>query len=280
MTLSLLRFRLLRLVRRLDVAGWLAATVLVVVMLAAIASPLSGYAPGLDVDVTVAHQGPGAAHLLGTDHLGRDTFWRLVLACRAFVFPGLLACLTAATLGVPAGAVAGLRGGFTAGVVRYVSTVVMSVPRFVLVLLSVAIYGNDPVVLAIAAGCAYAPALSEDIFGRIEGLRSAEYLVASEAHGLSDARVLWVHLVLGACGGIVARHLLLLFGYVVVLETTLSYLGGLGVQEPTPSWGNMLVFEWGRGGSWVSRSAPAIALWLTIAATVTLAARLGEARRG
>ena len=152
------------------VTDYLGLAIVLLVLAAAVIGPLSGYIPAQDVNIPDADLGPGVAHWLGTDHLGRDVFWRLVFACQAFVWPGLLACFTAAAIGVPAGATAGYLGGPAEAAIRYVTTVVASLPRFVLVLLVCSIYGNDLPTLAIAAGVAYAPTLSEAVFGRIEGL--------------------------------------------------------------------------------------------------------------
>ncbi len=241
--------------------------VLAVVALCAVMAPLSGYPIGADVVPLDRNLPASTAHWLGTDHLGRDVFWRLVFASRAFVFPGLLACATAGVLAVPLGAWAGYRGGWLSGVIRYGFTVVASLPRFVLVLLVCTIYGDSPWHLALAAGVAYAPTLAEAIVARIERLRGNDYVLASRAHGVPEWRLLWLHLVVAACGRSIGRHLVLLFGYFVVLECTLSYLGGFGVQEPQPSWGNMLVFEWGRGMS-PALVAPAVAIWGTVVASV------------
>lgn len=246
------------------------------VLLAAVVGPLSGYIPAQDVNIPHADLGPGPGHWLGTDHLGRDVLSRLVFACQAFVWPGLLACLTAAAIGVPAGATAGYMGGPVEAAIRYVTTVIASLPRFVLVLLVCSIYGNDLPTLALAAGVAYSPTLSEAVYGRIEGLRTSEYLLANRAYGVPEWRIVAVHLVFAACGRLIGRHLVILFGYFLVLETTLSYIGGFGVQEPTPSWGNMLVFEWGRSGSSVAMLAPVVALIATVLAVSWLADVLAE----
>lgn len=274
----LLRLRLGRVVERLDVASALGLALLALVVITALLSPLAGYEPGLDVNVGARSLAPSLAHPLGTDHLGRDVLWRLLLACRAFMGPGALACAVAAALAVPAGGLAGFYGGPVGSVLRFGSTVVASVPRFVLVLLVATVYGNSLALLGVAAGVAYAPALLEDVHARVEELRTSEMVLASHAHGVPTWRLLWVHLVIGACGGIILRHLVLLFGFVVVLETTLSYIGGFGVPEPTPSWGNMLVFDWGYDGSVVSRLAPAVALWATVAATTAVGGLLGGRR--
>lgn len=248
-------------------SGLAGVAVLAAVVLAAILSPLGGYPVGADVDPALAGLGPSWRFPLGTDHLGRDVFWRLVLASRAFVGPGLTACAIAGTLGVTVGALAGWAGGPVADGVRFALGTIAAVPRLVLVLLVCTIYGAGLPQLAVAAGIAAVPATAEAVFSRIERLRRAEFVLASMAHGVPAARLLLGHLVGAACGRTIARQLLATFGSFVVLECTLSYLGGLGVPEPTPSWGNMLVFDWGRG-TWLSVGAPALSIWVTVGATI------------
>jgi ABC-type dipeptide/oligopeptide/nickel transport system permease subunit len=268
--------RVARDARPLSLAALISLAALVGV---AVLVPLAGYPVGADVAPEARDLLPSASHWLGTDHLGRDVFWRLLLASRAFVFPGAAACLTAAVLAVPLGAWAGYRGGWSATVLRYGFTVLASLPRFVLVLLVCSIYGDAPWHLALAAGVAYAPTLAQAVDGRIEQLRSQEYLLASRAHGVPEWRLLWVHLIGAACGRLVGRHVLLLFGAFVVLECTLSYLGGFGVQEPLPSWGNMLVFEWGRGLA-PAVVAPVLAIWCTVVATTLASEVFAEVDHG
>jgi peptide/nickel transport system permease protein len=247
---------------------------------------LASYDVVADVDPTRAGLGPGAAHWLGTDHLGRDVAWRLLLGSRAFVAPATGAALVAGTLGVAAGALAGYLGGAVAVVVRYALTVTAAVPRFVLVLLCGAVLGSDPRVLAAASGVACMPAVGDAVQARLESLRDAEFVLAARAHGLGEARILLYHLLWVNCRGLVARQLLQAFGFFLVVETTLSYLGGFGVQEPTPSWGNMLAFEFGiPDGNLFAWLAPAVAIWAAILGTALLGQDLGvqegaEADRG
>lgn len=260
---------------RVRPATALAVAVLGFVVTAGLLVPLIGYDPVADVDPSRANVGPSVAHWLGTDHLGRDVFLRLLLATRSFVGPGLLACAVAALAGVPLGAASGWYGGPVAAAIRYVWSVVSSVPRFVLVLLVASIYGDATWRLAIVAGAAWAPVIGEAVHSRIEELRNAEYVLANRAYGLPAWRILWVHLVWAACRRRIARLSLSLFGYFLVLESTLSYIGGFGVQEPVPSWGNMLVFEWGRGGL-LGVLAPMLALQVVVLATAWLGEAVGE----
>ena len=245
-----------------------------------ICAALSGYDVIADVNPALGGTAASGAHWLGTDHLGRDVFSRLMLGSHAFVGPGLLACLTAFVIGVPAGGLAGYYGGPLASFIRYVSTVVASLPRFVLVLLCMAVYGNDVWLLSIVAGLSYVPTLAGAVYARVQSLSNAEFVVAARAHGISESRILLYHLIWVNCRRLVGRYALQLFGYFLLLETTLSYIGGFGVMEPQPSWGNMLAFDFGyqTGNIW-GVVAPALAIWLTIMGCSLLEEELVEERR-
>ena len=261
-----------------DPLPWLGAAILVTVLLAAVLGPLSGYDVVADADPGRVFAAPSAAHWLGTDHLGRDVAWRLVIATGPLVGPGLLACGVGAALAIPLGTASGVLGGPVATAIRFAFTVVEGLPHFVLVLLVLAIYGHDGLILALVAGVAYAPTLGEAIHERLEGLRQADFILANRAHGVPETQLVLVHLLWGACRRLIARHLLGLFAFFLVLETTLSYLE-FGVQQPWPSWGNMLAFDLDYADATpAALLAPALAIWLVLAATTWV--RRGLSDRG
>jgi ABC-type dipeptide/oligopeptide/nickel transport system permease subunit len=270
---------LLQVALRAPTSAWLGAAGLLFVWALGMAGLWLDLEPALLIDPQAVSSDPqapahglNAAHWLGTDRLGRDVFWRLLLAAQVFVAPGVLSAALAMSLAVPLGALAGWSGGGLARAVFILLGAVASVPQLVLVLMCGTIFGHDPAVLAISAGVSATPALARAVAERIERLRVEEFVLASRAHGLSTARILLLHLVAIASGRAIARHLVGVFGAFMVLECTLSYLGNFGVQEPTPSWGNMLTFQWGRPISW-SILAPGLAIWATLGACA-LAARL------
>jgi ABC-type dipeptide/oligopeptide/nickel transport system permease subunit len=259
---------------------WLGGSILAATVVAAVVGPWLGYDIVGDVDPSRRFASPSLAHWLGTDHLGRDVGWRMLLAARHFVIPGLQACAVCAAVGIPLGAASGWLGGPVSATIRYGFTVLEGLPRFVLVLLVLSIYGNDPLILAIVAGIAYAPTLGQAIHERLEGLRSAEYIAANRAHGVPEWRLLFVHLLWAACRQLIGRHLVGLFGFFLVLETTLSYLD-YGVAQPEPSWGNMLAFDFDHDeAQWVPLLAPALAIWLVYAATTWVRGGLSDDRHG
>lgn len=262
-----------RLRRRARAAGALSRAAALWLGLVALAAALGGTLAdhALALDAAAAAAPPGPAHPLGTDHLGRDVLARLVVGARAFVLPGLGALVTAYGLGVPAGLAAGWRGGATALALEQLTASVASLPRFVLVLLAMSVFGDTLAVLAVTSGVCYAPTLADELRARIEGLRADETLLASVAHGVPPLRLLGGHVLLGACADLLVAHAARLLAFVVVLETSLSYLGGFGVRQPAPSWGNMLAFDWGWAVHPVAGLAPVVALWATLAALATLA---------
>jgi ABC-type dipeptide/oligopeptide/nickel transport system permease subunit len=112
---------------------------------------------------------------------------------------------------------------------------------------------------------------------RLKALRAQDIFLASDAHGVPQWRLLCVHGLLAGCGRLVARHGIRCMGFATVVESTLSYIGGFGVQEPLPSWGNMLAFEWG----WSAAALlPAVAIWMTLMAIMGTADALAEVRHG
>jgi peptide/nickel transport system permease protein len=236
-----------------------------------------GYDPVSDVNPMSASESPSFRHLLGTDRLGRDVWMRLLASTKAFVGPGLAACAVAATLGAIPGVVAGVWGGWSGRVVLLPHAVLGALPRFVLILLVAAIIGHDAWVLAAATGVAYAPALADGLRARVEGMRAVGWVDAAVAHGFGWSRLVVGELLVGACRRLLLVHALRLFSFFVVLETTLAFLGHLGVQEPTPSWGNMIAFSLGHGGNPLGWVAPAVALWGTVAALLGLASSIRSA---
>lgn len=247
------------------VAGLALLALVAVAFLGSFAVPYDAVS---DVHTELANAGISGGHLLGTDHLGRDVAHRVLAGTRAFCGPGAASAVLAALFGTVLGAAAGWFGGAVATAIRYGFTVLGSLPRLVLVLLACSIFGPGALTLAIASAVACIPAVGEAVYARLDSLRRAEFVLAARAHGISDARVLGYHLLWVNARGLVARHAAQVFGFFLVVETSLSYLGGFGVPEPTPSWGNMLAFEFGNpSGNVYAWLAPALATVLGVLAT-------------
>ena len=210
----------------------------------------------VDVDPTVPTDlpllGPSAAHLLGTDPLGRDLLARMVASTEAFYFPGLAAAATAILAGVPAGAVVGYWPESPAAVgLRALLTMVDAWPRLVLVVVAVAIFTasvHDPAawadtrlyVLGLLVGLSWLPAVAGAVAEKVLHFRREHFVEAARAHGITDAAILGYHILWANCRDLVLRQACTVFGAFLLVETSLSYLGHYGVPAPRPSWGNIL----------------------------------------
>ncbi|MFT6373373.1 MAG: ABC-type dipeptide/oligopeptide/nickel transport system permease subunit, partial [bacterium] len=186
------------------------------------------------------------AFWLGTDRHGRAIATRLVIGLSNGVWPALGACTVAGVLGLISGTARGWLGGFANTVLGFLTTVLATIPRYVLVLVVLTIWGDSALWLALAAGLAWTPSVTEAVSARVERLRHSENILASRIHGVPPWRLLLVHTVWFGCRKTVARQLLGLFSAFLVLEASLAYIGGLGIREPTPSLGNLLAMQWGR----------------------------------
>ncbi|MCB9678434.1 MAG: hypothetical protein H6737_25260 [Alphaproteobacteria bacterium] len=197
---------------------------------------------------------------LGRDHLGRNVLARLVGGAGSAAVPFVWAWGVTA-LGVVACAACSWAGGLVRAAFGAVTGVLGAIPRFVWVLLALSVYGRSFAVLGVAAGLAFLPSAAAVVDARIAPWRTDPSVQADLAHGVPRRAVLWERLLLWECGPDLLRQTLGLFGFVVVLEATLAYLG-FAVGEPWPSWGNAVVFDWGRSDvTAVARLAPLVTLW-------------------
>jgi ABC-type dipeptide/oligopeptide/nickel transport system permease subunit len=116
---------------------------------------------------------------------------------------------------------------------------------------------------------------------RVEGLKASEFVLAARAHGIGTGRVVLYHLAWANGRGLVLRHALTTFSWTMAAEASLSYLGDLGVQEPAPSWGNMIAMQLGRhDGNALAWIAPALLAWTCTAALATAGSIGDGGRRG
>ncbi len=226
---------------QLAVGAFLIGTLLLICLIATLHSydPVMARGKGIKVN-----QGPSFSFFLGTDPNGESLFVLLVEGTSAFFFPGILATFLALLGGISLGAFSGYYGGWLAAIGRYIGTVINSFPNLILVLLLLAVFGQklSPSgkmnLIALTVGITFIPHIAEEIRRKVAQLRAEEFVMAAEAHGLRDRRILFFHILWLHCTPLVLRQVVFLWGYLVILETSLSYMGG-GVLEGI-SWGSML----------------------------------------
>ncbi len=189
-----------------------------------------------DVDNTLAS--PTAAHLLGTDDLGRDVFSRMVHGGAATLYASCLAVGIAVLLGLPVGLLAGYLGGWVDdGISRFIDAL-LSFPSIVLAIAVTGALGIGLTNGMIAVGIVFSPQLARLVRARALVVRQELYVDAARCFGASTARILWRHVLPNTVQPVIVQVTLLLAA-ALLAEASLSFLG-LGIQPPQPSWGSML----------------------------------------
>ena len=204
----------------------------------------------------------GKVHLLGTDHLGRDVFSRVIYGARVSLLVGFAAVVVGGVIGASLGLLAGFRGGWTDSVIMTLADAQLAFPFILLAIGIIAVLGPSFPTLIVVIGLSGWVTYARVLRSQVLVLRSREFVDAIHALGGSVARVIARHVLPNVLSSLVVIATLEL-ARAIVLEATLSFLG-LGVQPPTPSWGGM-VHE-GReylDSAWWISTAPGIVLMLT-----------------
>jgi peptide/nickel transport system permease protein len=204
-------------------------------------------------------------HPLGTDFLGRDLASRLIVGIQAYFLPGLLAVGIALAGGSVLGILAGWRGGWWDTLITYFANLLDSFPRLVLILLVIAAFKPDIYYVMVVVGITSMPVIAHLVAGKIAFLRQKSFIEAAHALGLPAHTVILKHILWFNCRALLVIQATLGMAEAILIETSLSYLG-FGVQEPTPSWGNMVqsgANYFLQGNFWPS-TAPALAILVTI----------------
>ncbi|WP_431878724.1 dipeptide/oligopeptide/nickel ABC transporter permease/ATP-binding protein [Amycolatopsis sacchari] len=209
---------------------------LVLVVVAAVAAPLLAPYDPTATDLFHTRSGPSALHPFGTDSLGRDVLSRLMYGGRVTLTGVGEAVLTALVVGVSAGLAAGFAGGWTDRIVSWLVDLLLAIPVVVTLLVVVAVVGSNETLAMIAFGFLGSPALARVVRGATLVVRQELYISAAYVAGLPTAYIVTRHVLPRVAGPIIVQTALFA-GSAVLAETGLGYLG-LGVQQPTPSWGN------------------------------------------
>ena len=221
-----------------DLRAALAIIVLLALVVVAVGAPwIAPYRPTAQ-DVNNMLAAPSAAHLLGTDDLGRDIFSRLIYGAPATVYACLLAVSVAIAIGLPVGLIAGFFGGWTDDIISRVIDAFLSFPAIVLAIAVTGALGIGLTNGMIAVGIVMFPALARIVRARTLIVRQELYVDASRCFGAPSWYILWKHVLPNSLQPVIVQVTLLLAS-ALLAEASLSFLG-LGIQPPNPSWGAML----------------------------------------
>jgi peptide/nickel transport system permease protein len=179
-----------------------------------------------------------ASHILGTDDLGRDHLARLLYAGQVSLGIAFIAAFLSLSIGVLVGILAGYYGGWLDDAINWLIATLSSIPTLFLLLIIAAVFSPGPLVLVLVLGGLGWLSTARLVRGETLALREREYVISARSIGASDIRIMLRH-ILPNLLSIVLITLATDIGDLILTESALSFLG-LGIQPPTPSWGNML----------------------------------------
>jgi ABC-type dipeptide/oligopeptide/nickel transport system permease subunit len=256
--------------RRLWRLKWGAAAAVILLLIVASAVLAPTVAPADPIAVNIRHrltppawmEGGTRANLLGTDQVGRDLLSRIVYGGRVSLVVGVSAVLISTSIGVLLGLGAGYFGGRIDWSIMTLVNVMLTFPFVLLALSVIAVLGPSLVNMIFVLGVAGWPIYCRVVRAETSALREREFVLAGRALGMSHPRIMFRQILPNLVSSIVVIATLQV-AQVIILESFLSFLG-LGVQPPTPAWGNML----GEGrvymlNSWWIAAFPGLAIFVT-----------------
>jgi peptide/nickel transport system permease protein len=250
---------------KLAIAG---LAVMIILYLITLLTPLiAPFDPAAQGDIiTSRYLPPSSAHWLGTDKFGRDILSRVLYGARISLSIGFVAVGISMTLGTLIGAVAGYFGGWVDSVLMRFTDMMLAFPRLVLLIVVIAVFESPSIWLVVVVlGLTGWMGTSRIVRGEVLSLREREFVQAARALGMGDLRIILRHVVPNTMAPVIVSATLGI-GLTILTEASLSFLG-LGVQPPTPSWGNMVAD--GRDAlteAWWIATFPGLAIVLTVVA--------------
>lgn len=212
--------------------------VLLAIVLATLFAPLLAPSGPFEQDLLNTYAKPSSEHLLGTDQLGRDILTRLLYGGRVTFLGVVQAVAVCTTIGLLLGIVAGTLGGWVELAVMRVCDILLAVPGLVILLVVLAIFGQNETAAMITFGVIMSPTLIRVVYSATVAVREEPYVAGARVAGLSSIQIMRRH-VLPAVAGPTLTQISIVAALACLVEAAIGFLG-LGVAPPAPSWGNMV----------------------------------------
>ena len=231
------RQRVLRRLKRRRGAMLGLGVVVFFVVLAVLAPTIAPHDP-LQTSWSEVRKAPSAAHLFGTDEIGRDVASRVIWGARASLLAGLVSVCISLSLGVPIGLLAGYVGGWIDALISRITDAMLACPFLILAIALAAFLGPSLTNAMIAIGISATPVFIRLTRAQVLSVKVEDYVEAARAIGNSHLRIALRHILPNVVAPLIVQATLAIAA-AVIAEASLSFLG-LGQQPPAPSWGSML----------------------------------------
>ncbi|MBN1384236.1 MAG: ABC transporter permease [Elusimicrobia bacterium] len=212
--------------------------IILLILLTAISAPMISTHDPTEANILERLQPPSVKHLLGTDEIGRDLFTRMVYGARISISVGIVAVGISVIIGTLLGLFAGYFGGKTDMIIMRFVDIMLCFPAFFLILMVIAFLEPSIYNVMIVIGLTSWTGLSRLVRGETLSIKERDFITAAKGLGLTQKRIIFVHILPNVVAPIIVAAVLGVGG-AILTESGLSFLG-LGVQPPTPSWGNIL----------------------------------------
>jgi len=244
---------------RMAMAG---ALIVLAMFCFAMLAPVSGRDPGA-IDIAHRLQPPSLDYPLGTDDLGRDVLARILYGARISLLVGFVAVGIATFVGILLGALAGFYGRWIDSTIMRFVDIMLCFPSFFLILAVIAFLEPSIWNIMIIIGLTSWMGVARLVRAEFLSLRERDFVVAARAIGARDTRIIFRHILPNAISPVLVSATLGIAG-AILTESALSFLG-IGVQPPTPSWGNMLIAgKQTLGTAWWLSVFPGLAILFTV----------------
>jgi len=245
--------------RNAVIGGALVAIAVLTALLATVLAPHSY----TETNMLLVWGEPDAEHWLGMDSLGRDILSRILVGARVSL--GVAAAVLTLTLafGIAVGMVAAYFGGWIDAVAMRAADIILAFPELIFAILLAAVLGPGVVTVVLALAITWWPGIARLARSLVLSLRHEAFVEAAVASGTRQVAIMLRHFLPNIVAPMIVRASIGV-GFIITAEATLSFLG-LGVQEPTPSWGGMI-----RDGLTVLRTDPSLAISASAVLGITI----------